>query len=182
MVRVKHSLRFGDFENLSFSYRHLWTFADPPKFHYPNGGNPSLTYRNDQLGVDLRSTIGVGGGRILTQSNSVIFVLEGGLGYSAENVAGGEQSARSWESYARLRWDWFRYDLPELDLSSSLVVFPNLTDSGRVRSEYNINFRWEFIDDFFWSLRYWSSRDNRPTDPDASTIDYGINTSLGWDF
>ena len=35
--------------------------------------------RNDQLGVDLRSTIGVGGGRILRQSNSMVFVLEGGL-------------------------------------------------------------------------------------------------------
>jgi Asp-tRNA(Asn)/Glu-tRNA(Gln) amidotransferase A subunit family amidase len=28
---------------------------DPPKFHYPNGGNPSLTYRNDQLGLNARS-------------------------------------------------------------------------------------------------------------------------------
>ena len=29
--------------------------ADPPKFHYPNNGNPSLTYRNDQLGVNARN-------------------------------------------------------------------------------------------------------------------------------
>jgi Asp-tRNA(Asn)/Glu-tRNA(Gln) amidotransferase A subunit family amidase len=28
---------------------------DPPKFHYPNGGNPSLTVRNDQLGLNARS-------------------------------------------------------------------------------------------------------------------------------
>jgi len=28
---------------------------DPPKFHYPNAGNPSLTVRNDQLGVHARS-------------------------------------------------------------------------------------------------------------------------------
>jgi Amidase len=33
---------------------HLFGY-DPPKFHYPNGGNPSLTYRNDQLGVVARS-------------------------------------------------------------------------------------------------------------------------------
>jgi hypothetical protein len=33
---------------------HLFGY-DPPKFHYPNGGNPSLTYRNDQLGVNARS-------------------------------------------------------------------------------------------------------------------------------
>jgi len=28
---------------------------DPPKFHYPNQGNPSITIRNDQLGVNARS-------------------------------------------------------------------------------------------------------------------------------
>jgi Asp-tRNA(Asn)/Glu-tRNA(Gln) amidotransferase A subunit family amidase len=28
---------------------------DPPKFHYPNGGNPSLTVRNDQIGLNARS-------------------------------------------------------------------------------------------------------------------------------
>ena len=28
---------------------------DPPKFHYPNQGNPSLTVRNDQIGVNARS-------------------------------------------------------------------------------------------------------------------------------
>jgi hypothetical protein len=33
---------------------HLFGY-DPPKFHYPNGGNPSLAYRNDQLGLNARS-------------------------------------------------------------------------------------------------------------------------------
>lgn len=28
---------------------------DPPKFHYPNGGNPSLEVRNDQIGTNARS-------------------------------------------------------------------------------------------------------------------------------
>jgi len=28
---------------------------DPPKFHYPNQGNPSLTVRNDQIGTNART-------------------------------------------------------------------------------------------------------------------------------
>ena len=161
--------------NLDFTYRRL----RPNRWIY--SGIVKLS-RNDQLGIDLRTSAGAGIGRIIQQTNSTNLLLEGGLIRNRENVSGGLESENNWEAFASLRWDWFRYDLPELDLSSSLVVFPNLTDSGRVRSEFNINFRWEFIDDFFWSLRYWSSRDNRPTDPEASTIDYGINTSLGWDF
>ena len=35
-------------QNHNFGY-------DPPKFHYPNQGNPSLTVRNDQIGVNARS-------------------------------------------------------------------------------------------------------------------------------
>jgi len=40
--------------NTPATRNHLFGY-DPPKFHYPNGGNPSLTYRNDQLGVNARS-------------------------------------------------------------------------------------------------------------------------------
>lgn len=40
--------------NTPAARNHLFGY-DPPKFHYPNTGNPSLTYRNDQLGVNARS-------------------------------------------------------------------------------------------------------------------------------
>jgi Asp-tRNA(Asn)/Glu-tRNA(Gln) amidotransferase A subunit family amidase len=40
--------------NTPAARNHLFGY-DPPKFHYPNGGNPSLTYRNDQLGLNARS-------------------------------------------------------------------------------------------------------------------------------
>jgi hypothetical protein len=161
--------------NIDFTYRRL----RPNRWIY--SGIVKLS-RNDQLGIDLRTSVGAGVGRIMRQTNSTNLLLEGGLIRNRENVSGGLETGDNWEAFASLRWDWFRYDLPELDLSSAMIVFPNLTDSGRVRSEFSIDFRWEFIDDFFWSLRYWNSRDNRPTDPNASTIDYGINTSLGWDF
>ena len=40
--------------NTPAARNHLFGY-DPPKFHYPNGGNPSLTVRNDQLGVNARN-------------------------------------------------------------------------------------------------------------------------------
>jgi putative salt-induced outer membrane protein YdiY len=161
--------------NVNFTYRRLrenrWIYSGLAKIE-----------RNDQLGIDMRTSVGAGIGRILQHTNSVNLLLEGGVITNRENISSGLDTENNWEAYASLRWDWFRYDLPELDLSSSMMVFPNLSDSGRVRTEFEIDFRWEFIDDFFWSLSYWNSRDNRPTDPSASEIDYGVNTSLGWDF
>ena len=144
-------------------------------------GTVQLT-RNDQLGIDLRTSVGAGGGRILRQTNSTNLILGAGLLLSSENVASGLPSERSIEAVGRVSWDWFRYDLPELDLSTNLQVIPSLSVAGRVRSEFEIEFKWEFIDDFFWLLRYYNSYDNKPSDPTAETIDYGIKTSVGWDF
>jgi hypothetical protein len=44
----------GGSTNTPATQNHLFGY-DPPKFHYPNPGNPSLTVRNDQLGVNARS-------------------------------------------------------------------------------------------------------------------------------
>jgi len=44
----------GGSTNTPATRNHLFGY-DPPKFHYPNAGNPSITVRNDQLGVNARS-------------------------------------------------------------------------------------------------------------------------------
>jgi len=43
----------GGSTNLPAVRNHVYGF-DPPKYHYPNGGNPALTVRNDQVGVVAR--------------------------------------------------------------------------------------------------------------------------------
>ena len=138
--------------------------------------------RNDELGIDLRTSIGAGVGRILRQSNSVGLSLEGGLLLSRENVANSEPKEDTLEAFGSLNWDWFRYDSPELDLSTSLIVYPNLTDTGRVRGELDISLKWELIDDLFWELSFYDSYDSRPALEGAAENDFGINTSLGYDF
>ena len=161
--------------NINFTYRRLRANR------WVSSGLVRLN-RNDELGIDLRTSIGGGVGRIIRQSNSTNLLLEGGVTVNRENVAGGLSGETSWELYSSVGWDWFRYDLPELDLSADWKLFPSLTTSGRLRSEMDVTFRWEFIDDFFWSLSYYNSYDSKPNDPDAAKTDYGINTSVGWDF
>ena len=161
--------------NLNLDYRRLW----PER--WLTSALVRLT-RNDELGIDLRTSIGAGGGRILRQSNSSNVMLEGGLLLSRENISSGLESEDTLELFSALTWDWFRYDFPELDLSSSLTVIPNLTNAGRVRGDFEIAFSWEFIDDFAWRLSFYESYDSDPQDTTAEKTDYGINTSLAWDF
>ncbi len=144
--------------------------------------------RNDELGIDLRTSVGGGGGRILTQSNHSRLLLESGLMLSHENLAPGENpldeadANDSVEAFVSMDWDWYRYDSPELDLSSALEVIPSLTESGRVRAEFEIAFKWEIIHDLFWQISLYNSFDNRPVVEGAEKNDYGVVTSIGYDF
>ena len=145
-------------------------------------GGSLLLDRNDELGVDLRTSLAAGGGRYLLQSNSASLLVEGGLQVSRENTAGGSSTEDTFEAYATVAWDWFRYDSPELDLSTHLKIIPNLTETGRVRGEFDISLKWEMIDDLFWELSFYDSYDSDPIVSGASKNDYGITTSLGYDF
>lgn len=138
--------------------------------------------QNDELGLDLRTSMGVGGGRILRQTNNTTLQLAGGVQLSRENVSGGISDEDTVEAFGTFNWDWFRYDTPELDLSTNLHVFPNLTDTGRVRAEFDIKLKWEMIEDLFWELSFYNSYDSDPVVLDAEKTDYGIVTSIGWEF
>ena len=138
--------------------------------------------RNDELGLNHRTSLGGGGGRILRQTNQATVVLEGGLMVSRENVTGSTADEDTIEAFGTLTWDWFRFDTPELDLSTTLQVIPNLTDTGRMRGELDINFKWEMIEDLFWELSIYDSFDSDPVVDGAEKNDYGVSTSLGWGF
>ncbi|NIV16963.1 MAG: DUF481 domain-containing protein [Woeseiaceae bacterium] len=137
---------------------------------------------NDELDLDLRTSIGVGGGRFMRQTNNTVLSLGGGVQVSRENVSSGIADEETVEAVVTLNWDWFRYDTPELDLSSTLQIIPNLSESGRVRGEFDISLKWEMIEDLFWELSFYDSYDSDPVVDGAEKNDFGISTSLGWEF
>ena len=138
--------------------------------------------RNDELGIDMRTSLGGGGGRILRRTDHSSVVLEGGLKVTNEDLAGSTEDLETLEAYALGTWDWYRFDTPELDLSTSLEIIPSLTETGRVRGELDIELKWEMIEDLFWQLSYYNSYDSSPATPGAEKNDYGIITSLGYSF
>jgi len=146
--------------------------------------------RNDEQGLDLRSSLGGGGGRILRQSDNSSVALTGGLMWSRENTTGTDIELQSentvseeyLEAFVTLTWDWFRYDTPELDLTTSLQFIPNLTDSGEYRGEFEIEFKWEIVEDMFWALTIADSYDSKAETAGGEKNDYSIITSVGWDF
>jgi hypothetical protein len=144
-------------------------------------GNLTLD-QNDELGLELRTSIGAGGGRYFVQSTAMLLALEAGLQVSRENQTAVEEDIDSLEAIFTFNWDWFLFDDPELDWSTTIQIIPSLTESGRVRSELNTNLQWELIGDLKWGLSFYGSLDNQANDEDGETSDYGVNTSLIYEF
>jgi hypothetical protein len=144
-------------------------------------GNVTLD-QNDELGLELRTSLGVGVGRYFVQSNAMLLSLEGGLQVSRENQTAIEEDIDSLEATFTVVWDWFLFDDPELDWSTKIQIIPSLTESGRVRSELSTDLKWELIGDLKWGVSFYGSLDNQPKDTDGESSDYGVNTSLTYEF
>jgi hypothetical protein len=148
---------------------------------------------NDELRLDLRSSIGAGVGRFLVQTNTSELALIGGLVGTAENLSPefdpgtGEiivdhPSQENIEGLLGIDYSRYVFDDPTVDLSTKLTVFPSITDSGRTRAQFDVNLRWEMIKDLYWDLSYYNTYDSDPPSGSLSTNDYGIVTSIGWSF
>jgi len=168
-------------QNLNFSYdRHFdnrWFATGLMGFE-----------RNDELGLDLRTSFGGARGRFLAQTNRHTLSLLGGLVLTREEIdgenqpPGAELTLDGVEAMGGIRADWFRYDEPEFDFSMEFILFPSLTESGRIRGELDTSIRWEIVSDFFWGFTLYHSYDSEPQGVDANKVDYGVTTSVGWSF
>jgi len=143
----------------------------------------TLTFdQNDELGLNLRSSLGAGGGRYTAQSNTMLLSFEAGVQVSRENLVKEAEDLDSLEAVLTANWDWFLFDDPELDWSSRVQIIPSLTESGRVRGELDTTLSWEIIGDLKWAVSLYGSWDNQPNSAEGATSDYGVNTSLAYDF
>jgi hypothetical protein len=138
--------------------------------------------RNEELGIDLRSSIGITVGKSVVHNNSQNLHIDGGLLYTEEKISGSNQNNESEEAFIGLSWDVFRYDEPEFDLSTRLVAIPSISESGRTRARLDVTLRWEMIEDLYWRLSFQGSYDNQPPGEDASSTDYSVVSGLAYDF
>ncbi len=137
--------------------------------------------RNDELGLRLRTLGGGGMGRFLIQDDRRSWSLSTGIAGSLENRGLDEPDKTGLEAYLSTDFFLFRFNDPKIDLSTVWTVYPSLTESGRLRSNFDIRLRQELVKDFTWDISLYHVYDNQPTQG-AEKDDYGIVTSLGYSF
>lgn len=142
-------------------------------------GTVSFT-RNQELGLDLRSLVGVGVGRYLVQLADTEWRAGAGIAATSEQLIDGS-SRESVELQLGTTFNIYRFDSPQVNLAASLMVLPSLSESGRVRGEASIRLRREMVKDLFLDLSLYDSYDNRAV-AGAPSNDRGMSTSLGYSF
>ena len=136
--------------------------------------------QNTELGLDLRAFAGGGGGRNVTQTNRTELALTGALTAAHEEPIEGSDTTDSIEANLGLEYRFFVFKTPKRDVLVRFMLIPSLTESGRLRSNFDTRFKLELVKDFFWELRFFVSTDDQPPSGADSKTDYGIITSFGY--
>jgi hypothetical protein len=136
---------------------------------------------NEELGLDLRTSVGGAFGRYLVQTHDQEWAWYAGFNLTQEQDVA-QQNEQNVEAAFGTQYALFRYDTPERTVYVDLRVLPSLTDSGRVRAAATARCRYEIVKDFFFELSVYGTYDNRPGADAKSHSDYGTETSLGFTF
>jgi len=137
--------------------------------------------RNEELGYKARATVSAGMGHFLVHSNRAIFALGGGLSTSREVPVDGD-STQELEALLAVRQSYFTYDTPKTNISTSLYLYPSLSQWGRARLELNGQVNREIVKDFTVGFTIYDSYDSNPPTEGARKNDVGLSLTIGWTF
>lgn len=138
--------------------------------------------QNTELGIGLRSSIGLGMSINLLRSNIQRFITTAGVIINQERGSSSEESQNNFEGLIRTEYKVFRYRDPEIDITANFDFYPSLTVADRYRTDLNINFKYELFSDFYFGITFYHNLDTKPPESASSNSDWGITTSIGYSF
>ena len=137
--------------------------------------------QNEELDLDLRALVSLGGGRFLKHTNRSALLVGGGVAFTNEQFSG-SSATTNLEALVSVGWEFFRRDTPKSEMQTTLQVYPNLTDLGRVRTDLEASISHEFVKDFTTGFIFFDKIDSRPPSGTGASHDFGITLTMGWSF
>ena len=138
--------------------------------------------QNSQLGLKSRFILSGSGGKIIVNSNQQRLLTGAGLSFNVEDRGDSTGYKSNLEGLVMIQYKKFRYIFPKMTIDAQYIIYPGLSDWGRMRMDLQVNTSYEFFKDFNVGLSFYDSYDNRPSAKAASTNDFGINFTIGYVF
>jgi len=131
--------------------------------------------------LNLRTTLGGGYGRYFKRTTNSNLAWLGGVAFINEsfNTAIGQPSGQNMEAVVGLQYNYVRFNFGQFD--SQVMVFPGLTDSGRIRATTNNVVTIKLRNNFYLAFTFWDNFDSRPP-VTAKKNELGTSTGIGWSF
>lgn len=162
--------------SLDLAVRHLLSWD---KWFYSGLGT---FLQSSEQGITRQSTLGVGVGRYLKNTNRTTITVLGGAAWQNTNykqsiVPVGNQNLAAGLVYAEARL--FRFSKTNLDLTAAFL--PAVSDPGHIRFNTNASYYIKMVSNLKWQVSFYGNWDNRPP-PGFSGSDYGSSSGLSWTF
>jgi hypothetical protein len=138
--------------------------------------------QNSELGLDLRIQASFLGGNEVVHTNSNNLMAYAGFVVNQEFNIDTTLSRWNIDGVATLSYRLFRFQDPEIIITSNVTTYPSFTVSGRYRIDFNISAKVTIISDMYFNLSFYENYDSKPVSEDASNNDYRITTSIGYSF
>jgi len=104
----------------------------------------------------------------------------GGAVYTHENFASsGQPAGQNVEGLLGLQYQMFRFD--RYNLQTQLLVYPGLTDAGRIRMTTKATFTIKLVNNFHTDFSFLDNFDSSPPF-NAKRNELSISNTLGWTF
>jgi len=136
--------------------------------------------QNDEQKLALRSTTKAGVGKFVIDNHELYLALSAGLASNNEKYTDNVNPDRfTAEAFAGVEFNMF--DAGDLSLRTNIKAYPNLSDPGRLRVDFNFEVKYDLPKDFYIKGSTTVNFDNRPVDG-ASETDYVYLMGIGWEW
>lgn len=141
-------------------------------------GNASFLSNTEQA-LEGRISPSLGAGRFLITTSKLYLGLTLGVSYNIENYVDASLNKTSFEAVTSVNFNMF--DFEDIDLTANLQFYPSLSESRRIRTDFDIALKYDLPWDLYIKLSYTLNFDNQPATGGSDT-DYIFTTGFGWDF
>jgi len=138
--------------------------------------------RNLELSISRRYLLLAGVGNKLFIKKTWRLLGITGITVSQEKSTEGVSSVALFEIPATLLFNFYQFQHPDIQITSSQSVYFSLTQKGRIRYDGSTTFSWQLIRYFYFNMSPYINFDNMPPSGSASNFDFGIVVGLSYKF
>ena len=137
--------------------------------------------KDNQLNLDLRSTLSIGGGKFLTHSTRQGLSVFAGIAATNEKYFETTTNNNGTSAEGLTGMEYYMVRFASSQIKTKLLAYPSFSDWGRVRVDWESSFSWEIWNDVYWKMSILENYDSRPPEG-ASHNDFTMTTSIGISF